>query len=746
MSAAKLCLQVEHDERMDSPPKLMICSPASCLQVSTLISKLHQAVVQRLACARDSAEEPMSRIHRTACSRPAFALSLTCPPELYEVLSDPDGAQLQFRDVQAVLDLVQAAVLRAWHAVAGDRLLQNLQVGTDRDTCGAAARAGHLKHGQQLLPASRSTGASLQAAAGSPGAQTTSASKAVHKRKHPSLATAVPCDPATSHANADGLVVDPELEELLQQPLSPLEVARPTGERKRRRAARLQPGQDAAGITSDRLHQPGSRAMHVHSAPAEGLCVARGMPQGLTGWPRVIQQGLRCSGKLQACSTGHGRTAQQNAGLPGALAGENTASEAPRAAQGADNAAAASIVGLDTLGRHASGVERPGSAARPLLPSNAQQICLLSGPAAARGRLHERYLKPPAWQGSRRECSAPSHAASRWGTAPKPHTGSRRKQPAVQADKVREASCNSSAGASPEQAASWAEQGPGSQKAASGMGGRAGERLPAASSGGAASGQRSATKHHQQLAGHMPAASPRSSTGQHAVHAAGAALLPAAQPGRLEPAPAAAAAGGAMQPAANALEPAKQQQPEPESQLPASAALAVATEGVTATARASAPGTPIVQARPAAEAPSMLTEATAGGLTGADAGAVDTASGQPLHWQSPRPSESVPCARQAPPASALVSLSSAAGLLTDGSAVAGMDIGSDMRGHRPSQMVTCPSSALMLALAGAGRRLAAAGSDVEPSLSTCGRLRSAQRSNGQSASGLEPRKHAITFR
>ena len=57
---------------------------------------------------------------------PAFAIQITCPATTYDITSDPDKTHVEFTDWPAILAAVQAAVLSAWRAVIGDKMLSEL--------------------------------------------------------------------------------------------------------------------------------------------------------------------------------------------------------------------------------------------------------------------------------------------------------------------------------------------------------------------------------------------------------------------------------------------------------------------------------------------------------------------------------------------------------------------------------------------------------------------------------------------
>ena len=88
-------------------------------RVGKTINDLFRSVVQRL-------KQPDDQQQKASQHYPAFALQIACATSLYDITSDPDKAHLEFTDWPAVLSAVQAAILDAWHAVVGDRLLTEL--------------------------------------------------------------------------------------------------------------------------------------------------------------------------------------------------------------------------------------------------------------------------------------------------------------------------------------------------------------------------------------------------------------------------------------------------------------------------------------------------------------------------------------------------------------------------------------------------------------------------------------------
>lgn len=89
-------------------------------EVGKLITRLFKTVMLRLQQTDEQQQKRINQVH------PAFALQISCPASSYDITSDPDKAHVEFSDWPAVLSAVQAAVLDAWHSVAGDRLLTEL--------------------------------------------------------------------------------------------------------------------------------------------------------------------------------------------------------------------------------------------------------------------------------------------------------------------------------------------------------------------------------------------------------------------------------------------------------------------------------------------------------------------------------------------------------------------------------------------------------------------------------------------
>lgn len=88
-------------------------------QIGKLITSLFKAIMLKL----EQADEQQKRANQ---HYPAFALQISCPASSYDITSDPDKAHIEFADWATVLSAVQTAVLSAWHAVVGDKMLTEL--------------------------------------------------------------------------------------------------------------------------------------------------------------------------------------------------------------------------------------------------------------------------------------------------------------------------------------------------------------------------------------------------------------------------------------------------------------------------------------------------------------------------------------------------------------------------------------------------------------------------------------------
>ena len=129
-------------------------------QLGKLVNSLFRRIMSNL-------ERPEELHGKASHQYPAFALQITCPHSSYDITSEPDKSHVEFADWPAVLAAMQAAVLDAWHSVAGDKLLaellrdQHCKAGVPAIAATASASTEHAttassQFESQLLPLSES--------------------------------------------------------------------------------------------------------------------------------------------------------------------------------------------------------------------------------------------------------------------------------------------------------------------------------------------------------------------------------------------------------------------------------------------------------------------------------------------------------------------------------------------------------------------------------------------------------------
>ena len=97
-------------------------------QVGKMINKLHQSVLLRL-------QQSISMQHPRQAPKdsqlhPAFALQLSCPNDCFSISTEIDKSHVEFADWPAILNLFQAATIKAWHTVVPSKLLAEALQGT----------------------------------------------------------------------------------------------------------------------------------------------------------------------------------------------------------------------------------------------------------------------------------------------------------------------------------------------------------------------------------------------------------------------------------------------------------------------------------------------------------------------------------------------------------------------------------------------------------------------------------------
>lgn len=97
-------------------------------QIGKMINRLHQSVLLRLQQSI-SLQHPKQAL-KDSQLHPAFALQLSCPNDCFSISTEIDKSHVEFADWPAVLNLFQAATIKAWHTVVPSKLLAEALQGT----------------------------------------------------------------------------------------------------------------------------------------------------------------------------------------------------------------------------------------------------------------------------------------------------------------------------------------------------------------------------------------------------------------------------------------------------------------------------------------------------------------------------------------------------------------------------------------------------------------------------------------